>query len=142
MKLLGRQSQTLLNALFREVRQGRLLITADRASSRRRAESTSLEYINALRGSEGTADETDHWCELGALSHAALAIKNDRKHNLQFVLGCFGVAANCKPVKPSHSSQCPNPVRNLSIPAAPIWLRHRSWCHPETDFAAEGHLRF
>lgn len=34
MKFLERQSPPLLNVLFRELRQRRLLITADRASSR------------------------------------------------------------------------------------------------------------
>jgi hypothetical protein len=58
-----------------------------------------------------------HPCELGALCHDA--------HNFQraLVLDCLAVATHYKPVKPSRSSNGPNPGRNLSIPVAPIWLR-------------------
>jgi hypothetical protein len=37
------------------------------------------------------------------------------------------VAADCKTVNSSHFSRYRNRRRNLSVPVAPIWLRHRGW---------------
>jgi hypothetical protein len=67
------------------------------------------KYIDALGRSEETADDMDHWREVGAFRHDALAVKYGRQHNptAGTCVWLLGSGDSLQPAKPSRSSQGP-----------------------------------